>query len=60
MGIPSGFELILIVVVILMVFGAGKLPKVAQQLGSGIRNFQKSLKGDDEEDDPKQLEDKSS
>lgn len=60
MGLASGWELIIVLVIVLMIFGAGKLPQVAKQLGSGIRNFQKSVKGEDDEEDPKQLEDKSS
>lgn len=50
-------ELIIILVIVIMVFGLGKLPAVAKELGSGMRNFQKSLKGEDEEDEePKALD----
>jgi sec-independent protein translocase protein TatA len=59
MGWLSGWELVLVILLALMFFGAGKLPKVASQLGSGIRNFQDSLKGNDEDDDQKKIEDKS-
>lgn len=50
-------ELIIILVIIIMVFGLGKLPKVAKELGTGMRSFQKSLKGEDEdeEEDAKQI-----
>ena len=44
-------ELIIILVIIIMLFGVGKLPMVAKQLGSGVRDFQKSLKGEDDDDD---------
>lgn len=44
-------ELIIIMVIIIMFFGLGKLPKVAKELGAGVRSFQKSLKGEDEEKD---------
>jgi sec-independent protein translocase protein TatA len=54
-GLP---EMIVLLFVVLIVFGAGKLPQVAEQLGTGIRNFKKSLRGDDDETN-KQLEDKS-
>jgi len=37
------FQLLLIVLVILIVFGAGKLPKVMGDLGKGIRSFKKGL-----------------
>ena len=53
------FELVLILVIILMVFGAGKLPEVMKMLGSGVRSFKSSLSGEDAEDekDPDLLED---
>ncbi len=42
-------QLLLIVLVILVIFGAGKLPKVMGDLGKGINSFKKGLK-DDEDD----------
>ena len=42
-------ELLLIFLVIFVLFGANKLPKIARDLGKGIREFKKSLSG--EEDD---------
>lgn len=50
----STAELAIILVIILVVFGAGKLPQVARQLGKGVRDFQSSLDGKGEEE-PKQL-----
>ncbi|MEZ4462340.1 MAG: twin-arginine translocase TatA/TatE family subunit [bacterium] len=46
-------ELLIILVVIIMFFGVGKLPDVAKQLGGGVRSFQKSLRGEDEDEDEK-------
>lgn len=43
-------ELLIILVVIVMFFGIGKLPDVAKQLGGGVRSFQKSLRGEDEDE----------
>lgn len=43
-------ELVIILLIVVMVFGVGKLPLVAKQLGTGIRAFQKSVRGDDEEE----------
>lgn len=40
LGMP---ELILILVIALVVFGAGKLPDVAGALGKGLREFKKSV-----------------
>lgn len=52
------FELVLILLIILMVFGAGKLPQVMKMLGSGVRSFKSSMSGEDEEEkDPELLED---
>lgn len=54
-------ELILILLIVLLVFGAGKLPQLGEALGKGIRNFKQATKGaKDEAVDvtPKALEDK--
>lgn len=42
-------ELILIFVIIFFVFGADKLPKIARDLGKGIKEFKKSLSGEDDD-----------
>lgn len=44
-------ELVIILFIVVMLFGVGKLPQVAKELGSGVRNFQRSLKGEEDEDD---------
>lgn len=43
-------ELILILVIILVIFGAGKLPEIGAGLGKGIKNFKKATSGEDEID----------
>ena len=48
-SMPSGMELAVIVVVILLLFGGKKIPELAKGLGSGIKNFKKAVKEDDEE-----------
>ena len=47
-------ELIIILVLVLIFFGAGRLPGVGKALGGGIRNFKRSVTGADEAtpDDP--------
>lgn len=51
---PSGPELIIIVFVVLLLFGARKLPELAQGLGKGIREFRKATREDfDETEKPK-------
>jgi len=44
MGSFSIWHWLLVLVVILILFGAGKLPKVAGDLASGIKNFRKGMK----------------
>jgi sec-independent protein translocase protein TatA len=43
-------ELVLILVIILVIFGAGKLPEIGAGLGKGIKNFKKATTGEDEID----------
>ena len=56
------WEILILIIVILVVFGAGRLPQVGSSLGKGIRNFRKSLKEDASEEieaaEKKQIEDK--
>jgi sec-independent protein translocase protein TatA len=43
-------ELLVILVIVLIIFGAGKLPEIGEGLGRGIRNFRKTVKEPDEID----------
>ncbi len=38
-------ELVLILIIVLIIFGAGKLPQIGDALGRGIRNFKKASSG---------------
>ena len=49
MSMPSGMELLIIVLIVLILFGGKKIPELAKGLGSGIRNFKKAVKEDDDE-----------
>jgi len=60
LGMP---ELIVILVIIVIIFGAGKLPEIGSGIGKGIKNFKKATSEDekpkkidesDEEEDSKQ------
>ncbi|QNM87844.1 twin-arginine translocase TatA/TatE family subunit [Aliarcobacter cryaerophilus] len=50
MSMPSGMELVIIVIIVLILFGGKKIPELAKGLGSGIRNFKKAIKEDDSEE----------
>ena len=43
-------ELTIILVIVLLIFGAGKLPQIGDALGKSIKNFQRSASGKDEID----------
>ena len=49
MGI-SLVQLIIILLIILLLFGAGKLPQVISELGKGLKAFKSSLKDEDKKD----------
>ncbi len=49
-------ELLIILLIVLVFFGAKKIPDLASGLGKGIRSFKKSLNGDEET--PEKTEDK--
>lgn len=56
-GMP---ELIVILVIVLIIFGAGKLPQIGEGLGKGIRNFKKATDDSVEDQDKDKIEDKPS
>ena len=43
-GMPGGWELALIILVIILLFGAKKIPDLARGLGKGIREFKDATK----------------
>lgn len=45
LGLP---ELVLIVFIIILIFGANRLPEIGRGIGRGIRNFRESAKNDDQ------------
>jgi sec-independent protein translocase protein TatA len=47
LGVP---ELLIIMVIIILVFGVGKLPQIGKALGQGIREFRENTQGLGEED----------
>lgn len=59
---PGMGELFIILIMILIIFGAGKLPQIGDALGKGIKNFRKATKelSSEEEDEtsPPSIEEK--
>jgi sec-independent protein translocase protein TatA len=53
-GLP---ELLVILVIVVLIFGVGKLPQLGRGLGEGIKNFRDAMrdgqKGDEKKDEPK-------
>jgi sec-independent protein translocase protein TatA len=44
-------ELIIILVIVLVLFGVGRIGKIAGELGTGIRAFRDGLQGDEDKDE---------
>ena len=52
LGLP---ELLVILLIVIIIFGASKLPQLGKGIGQGLKNFKDSIKGDDPpQDKPKQ------
>lgn len=45
---PGMMELLVILLIVLLIFGAGKLPAIGDALGRSIKNFRRSATGHDE------------
>jgi len=52
MRLPGGWEWIIILIVVLLIFGPGRLSKIAGEIGRGIREFRSGIQGEDEEKSP--------
>lgn len=48
-GVP---ELLIILVIVILLFGVGRIGKIAGELGNGVRAFREGLRGDEEDDKP--------
>jgi sec-independent protein translocase protein TatA len=44
----GGLEIVLILVIVLLLFGAKRIPELMKGLGKGAREFKEGLRGDDE------------
>ena len=48
MGMPSMPELLIILAIVVLLFGAKKIPDLAKGLGKGIKDFKSAIKDDEE------------
>lgn len=48
------WQVVLVLLIVLILFGAGKLPKVMGDVAKGVKNFKTGLKDEDEEDKEKE------
>ena len=53
---PSAVQILIIILIVMVLFGAGRIPSIMENMAKGINSFKKGLK--DEEESPKSLEDK--
>lgn len=51
LGLPRGAEWIIILLIVVLLFGPGRIGKIAGELGKGIRAFREGLSQDKPEDD---------
>lgn len=56
LGIPGPWQIILIVLVILLLFGGRKIPELMKGIGQGIREFKKATKDEKKPEDKEQKE----
>ncbi len=55
LGVIGGYEWILIVVIVVLLFGGKKIPELMKGMGQGIKEFKQGMKdtGEDKKTDPK-------
>jgi sec-independent protein translocase protein TatA len=56
LGLPRGAEWIIILVIVILLFGPGRIGKIAGELGRSIKNFREGL--GNKEEQPEQVEPK--
>jgi len=53
LGLPRGAEWIVILIIVLLLFGPGRIGKIAGELGKGMKSFRDGLSSEDDEKDTK-------
>ena len=58
---PGPIQIAIVILLVLLVFGASRLPGIAENMAKGIKSFKKGLKDEDDNDKPaKSVTDESS
>lgn len=52
MGMPGPWELIIILIIVVLIFGAKRIPEIMGGIGKGIKTFKKTMEGEDEPASP--------
>ncbi len=52
----GALELVIVLVIVLLIFGVGRLGKLGKDLGDGIREFRQSVAGDEDKSEEKENE----
>jgi sec-independent protein translocase protein TatA len=55
MPTPGPFEIVIVLVIVLLIFGPKRLPDLGRSLGRGMREFKDSVTGKDDDDEPARL-----
>ena len=56
MTLPRGWELIVILIIIVLIFGPGRLSKIAREIGQSIKEFRTGMQDGESEDKPSEEE----
>jgi len=59
LGMPGPWEIILIVLVVLLIFGGRKIPELMKGLGQGMKEFKKATKDDENKEDENKKKEES-
>ncbi len=59
MTLPRGWELIIILIIIVLIFGPGRLSKIAGEIGQSIKEFRTGIQDGESEDEPSEEEEPS-
>jgi sec-independent protein translocase protein TatA len=55
MGMPSMPELLIVLAIVVLLFGAKKIPELAKGMGKGIKEFKGAMKEEEEKEEPKEI-----